>query len=70
MVGAMPEDKSFALTWQIMEMERQIGKLNWWNFIKRYKMKQKLAGIRILAFRVGFELAMEELEKMGIVKKI
>lgn len=70
MVGSMPEDRDFALTWQIMEIERHIGKLNWWNFIERYKAKQTLAEVRMLAIQAGLARAMEDLEEIGIVKKI
>ena len=70
MVGAMPEDKDFRITWEIMEMERQIGKLPWWMFIKRWKAKQTLGALRVLAFMHGFNRAMEDLEKVGIVKRV
>lgn len=69
MVGAMPEDKDFAITWQIMELGRYLNALSRWSFIKKWKAKRKLDALRLLAFSYGFERALEELEDAGLLKK-
>lgn len=56
------------LPWEIMKAERAIKELPWYSFLKRMKMKEQLAGMRMTGAIAGFHLALKDLEKAGIIK--
>lgn len=57
--------------WKLqLEWQEKIAKLEWWEIIKRIKLKRELGVLRHLAFGIGLETGIDILEKCGIVKKV
>lgn len=53
---------------KIMEMERAIKTIPWWNIVKKYKYQSELSEMRCIGAHIGFEQALNDLAKAGIIK--
>lgn len=64
------ENSILKITQSIWELEYLIKDTKWWQFSRRIKYKNELINLKGLAFQVGFEIAIRDLEKIGILQKI
>lgn len=54
----------------IMEMERELQKLKWWQFLQRHNLNQRILYYRGIGWEIGISLALDDLEKAGkIIRK-
>lgn len=58
------------ITKDILELERQISLLKWWQFKTKLELKSKLLNMKKEAFYIGMETALNDLEKMGLINRI
>ena len=58
------------ITIEIMNLELLISKLKWYQIIRKIKYHNKLTELRRIGFRVGLEMAFDDLEKAGILTRI
>ena len=56
------------IPYKIMEMERAIKTIPWWNLVKKYKYQSELSEMRCIGARIGFEQALNDLAEAGIIK--
>ena len=55
------------LPMEIWNMEKAIKELPWYSLIKRHKMKTELSVARMVAAQAGFQIALNDLKKAGII---
>jgi len=54
----------------IFELEEKITKLNWWEIIKKYKIKKQLRKLRFQGWIIGFNWGIDTLVECGMLKQI
>jgi hypothetical protein len=54
---------------EINTRKKELNQLKWWQFIKRKILNSEITEIRYVLFNIGLIKGMEDLEKMGILKK-
>ena len=68
--GINPDSNVPKITLQIMDLERIIKDLKWWQIFKRMELDNKLIDLRMAGWNIGMEMAIKDLEKMGLINKI
>lgn len=53
----------------IATLEGEIKDTPWWRFIRLIELKRKLEEARSFAFSHGMQMALNDLEEMGILKR-
>ena len=53
---------------QIMEMERALKSLKWWQVIKKIKYNNALSNMRYEGAIIGFNQAIKDLKRLGKLK--
>lgn len=69
MAPSIPENSLPKITNSIWELERLIKDCKWWQIDRKIKYQNKLVNLRVLAFEVGLNTAINDLVKMGILKE-
>ena len=55
------------MTLKILEMEREYKKMSWWSFSTKLQLKIDIVKLKRIAFGLGVNMALEDLEKAGLI---
>jgi len=69
MIFAEPQGE-MRIPFEIMKLQRELEELKWWQFIKKHKLNNQIFEMKVIGARIGFELAINDLEEMGMIKRI
>ena len=52
------------------QYDKLIAETKWWQFLKRWRLKDELALIKQEAFSAGIRIALKDLETAGIIERV
>lgn len=58
------------ITNKIEVLRRELNKTPWYHFMERIYIKEELRQLEITAFQIGINIALNDLEEMGILTRV